>query len=111
MEKLSTITDKEYVDSDNFTLNERETIKLALNEIKGLINERFATTDYHIEVIDSRIKYLTEGVDRLNKTDWKGIFINTIISLTIALSLDAEKGQELYNLFVQFIQVMPLIGK
>lgn len=107
---LAAIKSEDYSDFSIFTSQEKDTIKLALNEIKELIAERFASTETQLQLVNDRIDYLSAGVDRLNKTDFKGIFINTIISIMIALSLDTQRGQELYNLFMQVIQFMPTIG-
>jgi hypothetical protein len=107
---ITVIENEDFKVSEVFTLRERESIKLGLNEIKSIIAQRFTATAEQLENTNQRIAYLQEGVDRLNKTDFKGIFINTIISIMIALSLDTQKGQELYSLFMQIIQFMPSIG-
>ena len=82
-----------------------------LNEIKLLIASRFQATEEQLTVVHNRIDYLVTAVDRLNKIDFKGIFINTIIAIMIALNLDTAKGHELYNLFMQIIQFTPILPK
>lgn len=97
----------DYQDISEFTVGEKEGIKLALSELKLLITERFVTDDKQNEIVDRQIKYLTERVEVLNQTDWKGILINTFISICISLSLDAQKGQELMQLLIQVFQFAP----
>jgi len=60
-----------------------------------------------MESIDDRLDYLTQAVDRLNKFDWKSLLISTIISISVALSFDTEKGKQLFNLFKQVFDVIP----
>ena len=99
-----------YQDTTTFTLEEKQTLKLGLNELKLLIAERFTVTPAQLEAVNNRLDYLAEVVERTNKTDYKNILISTIISIMIALSLDASKGQELYNLIVQVLKFAPSLG-
>jgi hypothetical protein len=102
----------DYQDHTTFTKHEKQSIKLALKELSQLILDRFVEDEKHQQIVEERLAYLAESIDRIDhKIDWKGILINTIISITIALTLDPERGQELYNLFVQVLQVFPQLGK
>lgn len=107
---FSSIKNEDYSNFENFSNHDRASIKLALEEIKGIIIERFTKTDEQIIDLNLRIDYLTEAVGRLNKTDWRGIFLSTIINITVALTLSPKEGQELMNLFLSAIRVMPIIG-
>jgi hypothetical protein len=60
--------------------------------------------DYDVEIIEKRLLYLSDAVDRLNKTDWYGIAISTLIGISINLSLDTEKGRLLFKLFKQVVE-------
>ncbi|MCC8424949.1 hypothetical protein [Mucilaginibacter sp. UR6-11] len=101
------ITTIDYEDVTGFTHREKESIKIALAELRLLITERYAENDIHREVINHQIRYLTDRVEVLNKADWKGILTNTIISICIALSLDSQKGAELLQLVIQVFQFAP----
>ncbi|HTK22399.1 MAG TPA: hypothetical protein VL442_22935 [Mucilaginibacter sp.] len=107
---IKPLISEDYKDFSVFTKDEKEVIKLGLNEIKLLINQRFTESIEQQQIVENRINYLAESLTRIeNKTDWKGILINTIISMSIALSLDSQKGQELYNLFVHILQTIPYL--
>jgi hypothetical protein len=80
---------------------------LALRDVRLLIVGRFSPAVPEMESIDDRLDYLTQAVDRLNKFDWKSLLISTIISISVALSFDTEKGKQLFNLFKQVFDVIP----
>jgi hypothetical protein len=101
------ITAIDYSNKDQFSDVEKDSIKIALNELQSLIIDKYAKHEEQQRLVTHHILYLTERVDALNKTDWKGILINTFISICIALSLDAQKGQELLNLVIQIFQFSP----
>lgn len=107
---VSILNTEDFSDFAFFTKGEINTIRLGLDEIKLLIVTRFEANEQQLGNVNKRIDYLRDGLDRLNKTDYKGIFINTIISIMIALSLDTAKGQELFNLFLQVVQFAPGLG-
>ena len=96
---------------DNFEDAERKLIKDGLKEIKLLITEKFELTEAQNLIVNDRLNYLGEAVDRLNKTDWKGILTSTIFSIIIALSLDSQKGQMLWDLFFNLFNNIPGIEK
>ena len=108
---IAAINEEEYSHLTEFTDGEKKSIQAGLNEIKLLIASRFQATEEQLTVVHNRIDYLVTAVDRLNKIDFKGIFINTIIAIMIALNLDTAKGHELYNLFMQIIQFTPILPK
>jgi len=100
----------DYQDHTNFTANEKSQILLGINELKLIMLDKFVTNDNDKEIIAARLLYLTEATNRIeNKTDWKGIFINTFIAMCIALSLDTARGNELYQLFMNVLNIVPLL--
>lgn len=101
----------DFKSQDNFEDAERKLIKNGIEEIKLLINEKFQLTESQNLIVNDRLNYLGEAVDRLNKTDWKGILTSTIFSIMIALSLDSQKGQMLWDLFFNLFNNMPGIEK
>lgn len=106
-QNASDITTIDYEDKSNFTIKEKESIKIALLELKALITDRFDADETQQQILAHHLLYLTERVEVLNKTDWKGILINTIIGISIALSLDSQKGAALMQLVIQVFQFSP----
>jgi len=89
----------------------QERVKFAILELKLLIQQQFQTSAAQQQLVNERLDYLADGVDRLNKFDWMGILFNIIIAITIALTLDTEKGRSLYELFKKVLSGIPQLGR
>ena len=63
--------------------------------------ENLNPSQEELKSVDARLEYLSSAIDKHNKFDWKVIVINTVITITIALSLSAEQGSQLFQLFKQ----------
>ncbi len=66
-----------------------------------LVVKTFTPGEEELQVINERLDYLTRAVDRLNRFDWRGVAISTVLSIGTALTLDTEKGRILWGLFQQ----------
>ncbi|MFH1639569.1 MAG: hypothetical protein ABIB93_04575 [Chloroflexota bacterium] len=82
-----------------FSDEEKRQIRLCLNDFRLLIMQNFRPHKEALESIDARLKYLSDAMDKHNKFDWKGIAINTVIAIAVALSLNHEQGIRLFQLF------------
>lgn len=91
--------------TDSFSKPEKERIIGALDRFVGLIDAEFDPSDHQREIIEDRLNYLKDGMDRLNKVDWQAIAVSTVISISIALSLDTDNGKKLFDLFKQAFSV------
>jgi len=97
-------------DFESFSDEEKAQIRLSLNDFRLLIVKNFNPNKKELAAIDTRLKYLSDAVDKSNKFDWKGIAINTVIAIIIALSLNPEQGNQLFQLFKQaFSNVLYLL--
>lgn len=92
--------------SGQFSKPEKQRIQESLANFKKLIEVEYAPTNEQLDVVQDRLDYLANSLDRLNKTDWQGVAVSTIISISIALSLDTEKGKGLFSLFKQSFAAM-----
>jgi hypothetical protein len=90
-------TDKESL--EYFTSVEQESVRLAIRDFKQLIEKKFEMDSVQHAIVSERLDYLAIAVDRLNKFDWKGTALNTIISISITLSLNTDNGRQLFELF------------
>lgn len=82
-----------------FSDNEKEQLRLAIKKFESLIPETLQASQEELKVVREYSKYLSEALERLNRFDWRGLAIATILGISIALSLDTEKGKILFNLF------------
>lgn len=106
-EKALNLSDIDFKDKEYFNADEKKQIKLALSDLKLLLVKNFKPNDEELKSLDARLEYLGEAMDRLNKFDWKSLLISMIFSISIALSLDSEKGKQLFLFFKQVFEVIP----
>lgn len=88
-------------DTGVFSEDEKIRVRMSINEFRVLLIKKFEPSKDELKVIDARLKYLSEAVDRLNKIDWRSVAITTLITISTTLALDSEKGQLLFELFKQ----------
>ena len=85
-------------DFSDFSEEEKTQLRLALSEFRLQIAETFKPTEEQMKIIDARIGYASDALDRLNRFDWKSILISTALSISVALSLDTTRGKLLFEL-------------
>ena len=96
-------------DTDFFSDNDRGLLKFAMEDLKVLIPKKFKVTPEQLAIVNEKLDYLVDSSTRVSKTDWKSISIGIISSIIIALSLDTEKGNQLWELFMQVLRSIPLL--
>lgn len=84
---------------EEFTEEEREVVRQSVQRFRGLLEEHFDPTPEQKEFINERLDYLTKAVDRLNKFDWRGLAFSTLVSISVNLTVDTERGKILFHLF------------
>lgn len=92
-----------------FTEEEKDQIKFALHKFVALISEEFKPSQSESDFIIKRIDYLSEALHRLNRTDWKGLAISTLIGISMALTLDTNQGKVLFGLFKKVLSHILLL--
>lgn len=103
--------DQSYTDNQSdFTAIERQQIRLALNDLRLNIPQHFQLEPEQLESVNNRIDYLSQAVDRLNKTDWKGILIAQYIALLTTMALNPDQAKNLYDLFIKVLHIIPLLN-
>lgn len=101
----------DFNNQENFTPDEQQQLRMSINELKGLIVNKFDLLEEQQKIVSERLDYLAEASKRLNKFDWKGTLINTIINITLTLSLDTNKSKMLLKLFQSiFWSIKGLLG-
>ena len=88
-------------DFEAFSAEEKIRIRLSLKDFRLLIVQNFNPNKEELESIDARLKYLSDAVEKHNKFDWKGIAINTVIAIVVALSLNPQQASQLFQFFKQ----------
>lgn len=109
--KTININEVDFNNQANFSVDEKKQIELSLMELKLLIQNNLKTTSAEQIVVNNRIDYLIEACERLNKFEWKSLAISSMISISIALSLDTQKGHLIFELFKKVFSIIPLLTK
>ncbi len=86
-------------DFQPFSDEEKIPIRLSINELSLSIKNNFNPNRDQLKIINDRLKYLSDALDKHNKFDWRGIAISSAISIMIALSLSSKQGHQLFQLF------------
>ena len=84
-----------------FNKTEKMRIRNALEQFKKDFIAEYRPTKEQIISVDERLSYLSKKLDQLNRIDWQGVAISTVIGISISLSLDTEKGKLLFSMFKQ----------
>jgi hypothetical protein len=82
-----------------FSDDEKVQIKQSVSNYRLLVIENYNPNDEQLEEINEQLEYLSQAVDRLNRRDWKGLAISTVISIGINLAVNPEGGRHLFELF------------
>lgn len=101
----------DFENHESFNLEEKAQVKMAINELKLLIHKHIGTSKEEQKLVEKRLDYLIETLNRLNKFDWKSVAISTLMSISIALTLDTTKGKLLFDLFKEVFSVIPMLLK
>lgn len=89
-----------------FTAQEFEEVNRKIEFLKERISEHELLTEYQ-DVVNSKLDFLIDQAKVMTKFDWKSLFIGTIISITIQLSVNEESANALWGIikevFNQFL--------
>ncbi len=91
---------------DKFSAAEREQVKIAIANFRVTLIQKFQPDETQLAEIAERLSYLESAVDRLNRFDWKGVAISTLIGIATNLSLDTERGRLLWGMFQDAMRVV-----
>ena len=84
-----------------FSEDEKVRLRLVLDQFRLLVARTLEPTQDETKIVEGHFAYLSEALDRLNRFDWKALLLSTTISISIALSLDTERGKQLFALLKQ----------
>lgn len=91
-----------------FTYQEYELLESKTNELKEKIG-KLNLLEKQLKQINNKLDHLLNLAKDMNKTDWKELFIGSIISLIMQLSVDKTTGQAIFalvrGLFIKFLPI------
>jgi hypothetical protein len=94
--------DIQYTGDDNIKFSYQEVlqIKEATNKAKELILQLDLPANDG-EIINSKLDYIAERCENMNKVDWKNILVGTLVSLIVQLALSKEVAVQIWEIFKQ----------
>ena len=78
---------------EQFSDDEKFQIKQSISNYRILVIENYNPTDEQLEEINEKLDYISQAVERLNRRDWIGVAISTVIGIGINLGVDTEGGR------------------
>ncbi len=94
--KNSNFDDIEY-DNTKFTHEEFKLLESKINDLKIKI-EKLDLIEEDLNTIHKKLDHLLKLSEKMNKNDWKNLFIGTLISITAQLTIDKETGATIFGL-------------
>jgi hypothetical protein len=87
-------------EQDKFSAHEFEQLKSQIYLLKDGIR-RIGLSDSQVQTINEKLDHLTSLATEMNKFDWKSLFIGTIVSMIIQLSVTPDNASSLWKLIKQ----------
>ncbi len=87
-------------DQDKFSAHEYEELKAKTETLKQSVSE-IGLLPEQAKAIHAKLDHLITLAKDMNKFDWKSLFIGTIISIVIQLSVTQENAKSLWTLIKQ----------
>ena len=110
-----TFENENYLNADfddlnkSFSEKEKESTRRSLNYIK----EKIKSLDISLEklkIIEQKLEELDEKVDELKKFDWKSLFIGSVASLIMSLSIPPDSAGMLWEIIKSSFSGLKLKG-
>ncbi len=86
-------------DLEMFDEREKKQIQDALLEFQRLLQTETSILKEDLNQIKAKIEYLSSAVNRLNRFDWRGVALSTVIGIATNLSVDTNMGKQIFDLF------------
>lgn len=96
-------------DNSKFSFAEIEEISNSINQVKNQVRE-LELTDEKLNIINDKLDYLLEKSKVLGKLDWKNLFVGTIITLIVQLSLPVDLSQQIWKIIGEAFKSFILIA-
>jgi hypothetical protein len=80
-----------------FTRTEQEYISLRLGEIRDALIASVLLTTEQRQLIEVQIQYAAKAAERLGRIDWKGVLVNTLITIAVSAVFAPDRTRELFH--------------
>jgi hypothetical protein len=94
-----------------FTLPEQSYIADQLGKIRDAVIASAELTNDQRQLIETQIQYTQEAAGRLGRIDWKGVLVNTLITVAVTAVFTPDRTRQLFHAaagaFMALFQAMP----
>jgi hypothetical protein len=90
----------------SFTPEERRYIASRLEEIRGFVIGPGDLDADQRQLVEAQIEYAKEATKRLGRLDWKGVLVNTLITIAVTAAFAPDRTNQLFHMAADFF--MPL---
>ena len=94
-----------------FNDEEKAQVIQALKKARKDAEDQLKFKDEELEVLNEKVEYLMDAVERLNKFDWKSILLSSTIDIVTELTLDPSGGKMLFDIFTNAFRGFPKLLK
>jgi|SRR5579872_765003 len=99
----------DYEDKSSFTLEEIQKVRFALDSLEVRMATALALNSSEIAAVKNVLDHVRMKLEHSNKLDWKLFFLGTIVNLIVVLTLDTERGNQLFRIIKEIFHSMWLL--
>jgi hypothetical protein len=96
-------TADEAIENTPFTPDEREEIAGRLQEMRDYARRTYSISEEQMRILDAKLDYLAAATGRLGRTDWRGLFVGTMLTFVITAALPPESARHILLTFLRSI--------
>jgi hypothetical protein len=85
----------EAIENTPFTPDEREEIAERLQEMRDYARRTYSLSEAQMLVLDAKLDYLVDAAGRLGRTDWRGVFVGTMLTFVLTAALPPESARHI----------------
>jgi hypothetical protein len=89
-----------------FTADEQKEIVGKLQELEEYVRITYSLSSEQMRILDAKINYLIDALGRLGRTDWRGVFVGTIVSYVLTVAIPPESARSIFMTFMELFQAI-----
>lgn len=97
-----------FEDNQTFSIEEKQQVTLSLNEARLRIQETLILNEPQFKMLSNRLDHLERVLGRIeHKTDYKSLFLGSIVSLLLNMYVGQETGNAILNILINTLSTIP----
>ena len=91
-------------ENEPFSAEDQTRIAESIEAVRRLLTENLALNTQQISFLSQQLQYLVDASGRLGKKDWIQLTVSTLVTISVALSLNTDTTRELFRLAGEVFQ-------